>query len=90
MHRHSVPNSLRRNAYNKQNGKCAMCGQKIQYINATVDHVIPISKGGKNSVDNMEVMCYVCNQMKRDQFKDDFLEHIRKIYEYQFGNKQKK
>ena len=43
-----------------------MCGEKISYIKFTVDHVIPISKGGSNTIDNMEAMCDVCNQMKKD------------------------
>lgn len=61
-----------------------MCGNKITYLNFTVDHVIPISKGGSNSLDNMEAMCNMCNQMKRNYMKNDFLKHIEKIYKMNF------
>lgn len=84
MHRHAVRNGIRRQVYNRQNGKCSMCGDKISYLNFTVDHIIPISKGGSNTLDNMEAMCEVCNQMKRDHMKNDFLRHIEKIYKLNF------
>lgn len=84
MHRHAVRNGTRRQVFNKQNGKCSMCGDKLSYLNFTVDHVIPISKGGKNTLDNMEAMCYMCNQMKNDYLKSDFLTHIEKIYKNNF------
>ena len=84
MHRHAVRNGVRRQVYNIQNGRCSMCGDKIQYTNFTVDHIIPVCKGGSNTLDNMEAMCGICNQMKRDHLKNDFLNHIEKIYKHNF------
>jgi 5-methylcytosine-specific restriction endonuclease McrA len=85
MHRHSVKNGYRRQVFNKQNGICAMCGKRIYFYDFTVDHIIPVSKGGKNTLDNMEAMCYTCNHMKADILKTDFLEHISKIYKHNFN-----
>lgn len=84
MHRHAVRKAYRRRVFNKQNGRCSMCGDKISFLHFTVDHVIPVSKGGKNILDNMEAMCETCNRMKDDILKQDFLKHIEKIYKNNF------
>lgn len=30
----------------------------------TIDHIIPLGRGGNNKQDNLQLMCYHCNQMK--------------------------
>lgn len=46
--------------------RCAYCdkqlGQKV-----TIDHVIPVSRGGKHSIDNVVPACRSCNSKKRDR-----------------------
>lgn len=40
---------------------------------ATIDHVVPVSKGGaKFDRDNCVVSCYLCNQKKADKMENDF------------------
>jgi 5-methylcytosine-specific restriction endonuclease McrA len=40
---------------------CACCGIKE---NITIDHILPISKGGSNSIDNLQPLCLTCNKTK--------------------------
>ena len=51
----------RRKIKEKWGNECAYCGSEE---NLTIDHVIPRSKGGHNSVENMVCCCQSCNQDK--------------------------
>jgi len=33
-----------------------------------IDHVVPVSKGGKNDLDNLQLLCRTCNAKKSDKF----------------------
>jgi 5-methylcytosine-specific restriction endonuclease McrA len=37
-----------------------------QLVLMTKDHIVPISKGGKNTESNLQTMCTVCNALKKD------------------------
>ena len=38
----------------------------IEGVLMTKDHIFPKSKGGKDHINNMQTMCYYCNQKKGD------------------------
>jgi 5-methylcytosine-specific restriction endonuclease McrA len=49
-------------------GRCLCCGSQEPL---TVDHVIPLSLGGANSIDNIQPLCESCNLLK-DQGTTDY------------------
>lgn len=54
-----------------QNGavECYICRRPLTVESATMDHVVPISKGGIwNDLDNIKPACYICNQKKADLY----------------------
>jgi len=58
-------NPLNRKLIFERDGyKCHYCGQKVNQDNATIDHKIPMSKGGNNSKENLVTACVECNSIK--------------------------
>lgn len=47
---------------NKYGNKCLCCGIYDEKLHA--DHVVPISKGGSNSIENIQPLCKTCNLQK--------------------------
>lgn len=73
--------------YDKSNGRCELCGQRLSLENMTLDHIIPISMGGKDDMNNLQASCFACNQFKGNILPDDFMDRIIKIFLYQTENK---
>lgn len=49
---------------------CAYCGEGAEL---TQDHVVPLSKGGSHTKDNIVPACKPCNGLKGSRDLDDFL-----------------
>lgn len=52
-----------RNVLARDGHRCAYCPAKA----TTVDHVLPRSRGGSNTWDNVVAACYRCNNRKADR-----------------------
>jgi len=44
-----------------QHGKCFFCGEPISLKSATIEHLLPISKGGQRTEDNEVACCATVN-----------------------------
>ena len=61
---------------------CVYTGRKLTIgVNASLDHIIPSSKGGDNSIENLQWVDLSVNLMKRDMNHQEFLATIELVYE---------
>lgn len=81
--RKSFTQTERTNIYDRNHGRCAICGRYVPFTDFTVDHIIPISKGGTNSMDNLQCACKTCNMIKQDILLEDLIEKLSEIILYQ-------
>lgn len=58
----------KRNIFDRDLHTCQYCGSTK---NLTIDHVLPVSKGGKNTWSNMVTCCFKCNNKKGNQLLDE-------------------
>lgn len=49
-----------------QRGRCVLCSCELKLGRREKDHIFPISKGGRNSIDNIQWLCTPCNRRKKD------------------------
>lgn len=57
--------------------KCGHCGKKQEVFETTIDHIIPLNKGGLNDEYNLIALCEKCNERKAN-----FLYGIMDYYKY--------
>lgn len=83
MTRRFVPAKVRAAVYERDGNACVYCGFKFEPPRVegdlligpapTVDHLLPRSRGGKNTVENLVTACWSCNSTKRNKTADEFL-----------------
>ena len=54
----------RRNVYKRDGNRCQYCGKKFKPEDLNLDHVIPVSCGGKDNWYNVVCSCVSCNLRK--------------------------
>jgi 5-methylcytosine-specific restriction endonuclease McrA len=57
----------RKSIYERDDHTCYLCGQKLSETHLTLDHVIPVSKGGRSDWANLATCCAKCNCEKGDK-----------------------
>lgn len=60
------------NVWNRDNWTCLYSGEKLTKENVSVDHIIPVSKGGENTWMNLATCKSSINREKGDKNPEDF------------------
>ncbi len=58
-----IPKDVQREVWRRDMGKCVECSSQIRL---EYDHIIPFSKGGSNTVRNIQLLCEKCNRSKHN------------------------
>ncbi|MDY6820277.1 MAG: HNH endonuclease [Deferribacterota bacterium] len=61
-------------------GVCYYCGKKFPQSELTMDHIIPLIRGGKTKKGNIAVACKECNNKKKYLLPiewDDYLSRLK-------------
>lgn len=71
----------------KSEERCCHCGKKVFFgYGASVDHFIPLSKGGTNRMINLIQLCEKCNGEKGDRIVDlDYVPYLLPQYKQQLS-----
>lgn len=59
--------------------ECYLCGDGLTWDVASIDHVLPVSRGGTNAVQNLRWSHRQCNRVKSDLLLDEFYALVWKI-----------
>ena len=56
--------AMKQKVYEKQKGKCVVCGKKFELNKMEADHIDPWHEGGKTTEDNCQMLCKEDNRRK--------------------------
>lgn len=69
LERRKMTLELREAILRRDNWTCQCCGNSVfkePNLALEVDHIIPVSKGGKTEPNNLQTLCWKCNRRKSD------------------------
>lgn len=59
--REAIPRAVQREVWQRDGGKCVECSSNEKLC---FDHIVPFSRGGSNTVRNLQLLCERCNLSK--------------------------
>lgn len=64
--------AMRRVALRDCGQRCVYCAMPLDHHTATLDHVVPLARGGEHDPGNLVVACAPCNRLKGDLLPYEF------------------
>ena len=60
-------------------GTCWYCGCQVGFKNLTMDHVIPLARGGRSTRDNLVPSCKECNTRKKSSLPIEWEDYMNDL-----------
>jgi 5-methylcytosine-specific restriction endonuclease McrA len=76
--REYIPPDVKIQVFRRDKFKCRYCGVSNNTKKCQIDHIIPVSRGGTNDIDNLQLACRDCNLKKYNKI---YAEEKRKTEE---------
>ncbi len=57
-------------------GLCHYCGQKVSFQDLTMDHLVPLARGGRSTKENLVPSCKNCNNLKKTMLPIEWQDQI--------------
>ena len=70
--RGNIPKAVRQEIYKRDGFTCQFCGAQQPPKELTIDHLVPVSRGGHDEITNFLTACKPCDQRKADLSLEDF------------------
>jgi hypothetical protein len=88
----AISKKIRFEIFKRDNFTCRYCGKKPPEVMLEMDHLMPISEGGKDDLNNLLTSCFNCNRGKGkiliDTLPNSITENLAIIKEQQKQTKQ--
>lgn len=72
---------IRKMFYDVYGTQCIYCEKKLNFRTIACDHIVPLSKSGPTTVENLQLICKACNTRKGPLDEKDFNILIQLIQE---------
>ncbi len=63
----------------RASGECYYCGQKFKPAELTMDHLIPVTRGGRSVQGNLVPACKNCNNKKKYLLPTEWKEYLASL-----------
>lgn len=77
----SISRKLRFEIFKRDNFTCGYCGQQPPEVILEIDHILPVSKGGDDDINNLLTSCFDCNRGKTNIKLDQITPQIKENLE---------
>lgn len=57
-------------------GLCHYCGNQVAFKDLTMDHLVPLARGGRSTKDNLVPCCKTCNNRKKSMLPLEWEEYV--------------